>query len=159
MFAFAIWDPSKRHVVLARDRLGIKPLYLCTAGSADHKTLFFASELRSLLAGKVADRRLNPQAVASYVWNGFVIGPETIIEGVQLLAAGSAAIVRSDGSLELQPYWKLPRYAPSRDGIERLSEALETSVRQHLVSDVPLGVFLSGGIDSSAVTAIAANAR
>jgi len=158
MFAFAIWDRSERRVVLARDRLGIKPLYLCTTGSADHKTLFFASELRSLLAGEVVDRRLNPQAVASYVWNGFVIGPQTIIEGVQLLGAGSAAIVRSDGTFELQPYWKLPRYAPARDGIERLSEALETSVRQHLVSDVPLGVFLSGGIDSSAVTAIAANA-
>ena len=158
MFAFAIWDRSERRVVLARDRLGIKPLYLCTTGSADRKTLFFASELRSLLAGEVVDRRLNPQAVASYVWNGFVIGPQTIIEGVQLLGAGSAAIVRSDGTFELQPYWKLPRYAPARDGIERLSEALETSVRQHLVSDVPLGVFLSGGIDSSAVTAIAANA-
>jgi len=158
MFAFAIWDRSERRVVLARDRLGIKPLYLCTTGSAEEKTLFFASELRSLLAGGVVDRRLNPHAVASYIWNGFVIGPETIIQGVQLLAAGSAAIVRSDGSLELRPYWRFPRYAPSRDGVDRLSEALQSSVRQHLVSDVPLGVFLSGGIDSSAVTAIAASA-
>jgi len=157
MFALAIWDERRRQVVLARDRLGIKPLYLCTRNTpGGRKTVFFASEVRSLLAADLAGRRLNPRAVATYVWNGFVVGPETIVEGVELLAAGSTAVVRLDGLYETHSYWKFPRHAPAPDGEERVSEALETSVRQHLVSDVPLGVFLSGGIDSSAVTALAA---
>ena len=156
MFAFAIWDQRHRHTLLARDRLGIKPLYMSTiARPANGKTVLFASELRALLAGGLVERRINPDSIASYVWNGFVVGPETIIEGIQLLAPGTAAVVRANGNCEFHRYWTLPQYKPTRDGIERVKEALETSVQQHLVSDVPLGVFLSGGIDSSAITALA----
>ncbi len=156
MFAFAIWDEQQRHTLLARDRLGIKPLYMCAIDRpANGRVVLFASELRALLAGGLVERRINPDSIASYVWNGFVVGPETIIKGIQLLAPGTAALVRTDGTCELHRYWSLPKYKPASDGLERLTEALETSVRQHLVSDVPLGVFLSGGIDSSAITALA----
>ena len=156
MFAFALWDERQRCTLLARDRLGIKPLYICTMKpSANATTVLFASELRSLLASGLVERRLNPDSIASYVWNGFVVGPETIVKGIQLLAPGSAALVQANGSCEIRRYWSQPRYKPTPDGLERMTEALETSVQQHLVSDVPLGVFLSGGIDSSAVTALA----
>lgn len=156
MFAFAIWDERQRHTLLARDRLGIKPLYLSTIHRpANGKVVLFASELRALLAGGLVERRLNPDSVASYVWNGFAVGPDTIVKGIELLAPGAAALVRIDGTSELLRYWSLPQYKPAHDGLERLTEAVETSVQQHLVSDVPLGVFLSGGIDSSAITALA----
>ena len=156
MFAFAIWDERQRRTLLARDRLGIKPLYLCSLGRPDNgRVLLFASELRALLGGGLVERRINPDSIATYVWNGFVMGPETIVKGIQLLAPGTAALVRTDGSFELHRYWSLPQYRPAADGLEGLKEALETSVQQHMVSDVPLGVFLSGGIDSSAVTALA----
>jgi asparagine synthase (glutamine-hydrolysing) len=159
MFAFAIWDERQQLTLLARDRLGIKPLYLCAVDRPESgKVVLFASELRALLAGGLVERRINPASIASYVWNGFVVGPETIITGIQLLAPGTTALVRNDGTFELRRYWSLPRHEPAPDGVERLREALETSVRQHLVSDVPLGVFLSGGIDSSAVTALAVKA-
>ena len=156
MFAFAIWDERKRHTLLARDRLGIKPLYMVTIDRpASGKVVLFASELRSLLASGLVDRRLNSDSVASYIWNGFASGPETMVVGVELLAPGAAALIRTDGSCERLRYWRLPPYKPRPDGIERLTEALETGVQQHLESDVPLGVFLSGGIDSSAITALA----
>ena len=159
MFAFAIWDQRQRHTLLARDRLGIKPLYMCAIDRPSSGTVvLFASELRALLAGGLVERRLNPDSIATYVWNGFVVGPETIIKGIQLLAPGTAAVVRTNGTYELHRYWSLPHYTPASDGVERLTEALETSIQQHLVSDVPLGVFLSGGIDSSAVSALAVKA-
>ncbi|HVP73098.1 MAG TPA: asparagine synthase (glutamine-hydrolyzing), partial [Phycisphaerales bacterium] len=160
MFAMAIWDAREKRVLLARDRVGIKPMYLITLDRpGDRQTILFASELRSLLATGLVARRLNPSAVGSYIWNGFVVGPETIIEGVRLLPAGTMALVDpAKGSCELHRYWDLPeeRVAVGRDSIERLQHALRVATRQHLVSDVPLGVFLSGGIDSSAVTALAA---
>lgn len=159
MFALAIWDAREKRVLLARDRIGIKPLYLCTVDRpGDRTTLVFASELRSLLATGLAARRLNPTAVGSYVWNGFVVGPETIMEGVRLLPAGTLALVDpASGKCELHRYWNLPeqRAAVGRDSIERLQHELKVAMRQHLFSDVPLGVFLSGGVDSSAVSALA----
>src|SRR4030095_9264655 len=92
MFAFAIWDAQQRRMGLARDRLGIKPLYLCEAAPRNgHHTLLFASELRALLATGLVPRRLARTAVANYVWNGFVVGPESIIEGVRLLPAATVS--------------------------------------------------------------------
>ena len=156
MFAFAIWDEHRQHVVLARDRLGIKPLYLASVDRPDNeKVVIFASELRSLLASDLVDRKLNPNAVAAYVWNGFVTGPDAIVQNVKQLMPGSAAVVQLDGSMETTRYWTYPKFKPERDGVERLHDALRTSIRQHLVSDVPLGIFLSGGIDSSAIAALA----
>jgi asparagine synthase (glutamine-hydrolysing) len=165
MFAFALWDARSRTVVLARDRVGIKPLYLYTLDRAGDKTvLLFASELRSILASGFVQRRLNRAALSTYLWNGFVVGPETIVEGVRLLPAGTVAIVSAaDSRCELHRYWQLPRstadrasHKDDREPIEKLRSSLETAARQHMVSDVPVGVFLSGGIDSSAVAALTA---
>jgi asparagine synthase (glutamine-hydrolysing) len=161
MFAFALWDARQRILVLARDRLGIKPLYLCTVDRAGgRKAVLFASELRALLATGLVARRLSADAVGTYVWNGFVVGPGTIIEGVRLLPAGTTATIDPRSGLRgIEQYWQLPEPRPSPDGVERLREGLRSAVQQHLVSDVPLGVFLSGGVDSSAITALAAGAH
>src|SRR6267378_8473285 len=100
MFAFALWDAARGTLLFARDRLGIKPLYLCSVvrpGGA--RTLLFASEVRALLASDLLDREVDPVALASYVWNGFVIGPGTIVRGVELLPAASCAIASRDGVL------------------------------------------------------------
>jgi asparagine synthase (glutamine-hydrolysing) len=160
MFAFAIWDAQRRMLVLARDRLGIKPLYLCEVPPQNgHRTLLFASELRALLATGLVPRRLAQAAVANYVWNGFVVGPEAIIERVRLLPAATVSTFDVHGTCcESRQYWRLPQGRPAADGIEQLRQELRCVMRQHLISDVPLGVFLSGGIDSSAVTALAAGA-
>jgi len=157
MYAFAIWDAVQRRVIIARDRLGIKPLYVCNIDQpGDQSTLLFASELRSLLDSGLIQRRLNPDALQSFLWNGFVVGPDTMIEGVRLLPAGCVAIVDpANGRCELQRYWQLPKESSEIRGIDRLREELRTSIQQHLLSDVPLGVFLSGGVDSSAMTALA----
>jgi asparagine synthase (glutamine-hydrolysing) len=157
MFAFALWDAAQRTLVLARDRLGIKPLYLASVvrpGGA--RTLLFASEVRALLASNLLEREIDPAALASYVWNGFVIGPSTIIRGIQLLPAATYAIAARDGALPAADrYWRLPLGAPPTGDKDELREQLTTAVQTHLISDVPLGIFLSGGIDSSAVAALA----
>ncbi|MGK0302530.1 MAG: asparagine synthase (glutamine-hydrolyzing), partial [Planctomycetota bacterium] len=158
MFALAIWDRRDRTVLLARDRIGIKPLFLSTVkrpGGAS--ALLFASELRSLMASGLIERRLHQPALDSYLWNGFVVGPDAIVAGVQMLPPGTLA--RIDPRVprcEPRSYWQLPVESAGRDGVERLRHELGTAMRQHMVSDVPLGVFLSGGIDSSAVAAMAA---
>ncbi|HJL18854.1 MAG TPA: asparagine synthase (glutamine-hydrolyzing) [Sandaracinaceae bacterium LLY-WYZ-13_1] len=154
MFAFAAWDPRDETVLLARDAMGIKPLYLTTAGDS----LLFASELRALLASDAVDRRLDPRGLMRFLWHGFVPGPGTLIEGVSLLAAGTTLRVGLDGRRrEPRRYWQLPRAAPGDEGtsVRRLGETLEDAVRLRMVADVPLGVFLSGGVDSSAVAALA----
>ncbi len=137
MFAFALWDAAQETLLFARDRLGIKPLYLCSvARPGGRRTLLFGSEVRALLTSNLFERELDPVALASYVWNGFVIG--------------------GDGRLPIpRRYWRLPA-APSRPREkEELEDQLSTAVQMHLVSDVPLGIFLSGGIDSSAIAALA----
>ena len=158
MFALAIWDPRDETVLLARDRLGIKPLYLAERGGR----LLFASELRGLLASGLVDRKLDPSALARFVWHGFVPGPGTLIEGVSLLPAGTTMRVGLDGRLrEPKRYWTLPRARPDADeegAVRHLADTLAEAVRLRLVSDVPLGVFLSGGVDSSAVAALAQRA-
>jgi len=157
MFAFALWDAVQKRVVIARDRLGIKPLYVCNIEQpGDRSTLLFASELRSLLKSGLVEPRLNVNGLRSFIWNGFVIGPETIIEGVRLLPAGCVAIIDpATGRCELERWWSLPEATAQRDAVDQLRNELRTAMRQHLLSDVPLGVFLSGGIDSSAVAALA----
>lgn len=160
MFALAIWDAARRRVLLARDRLGIKPLYHAVVDApGGGKAMLFASELRALLATERTGRRLHPEALASYVWNGFVAGAESLVAGVQLLPPGCAMEVDPDRPCAApRRYWRQPAAAPRTDGRELLRTELATAMRQHLVSDVPLGVFLSGGIDSSAVAAMAAAA-
>jgi asparagine synthase (glutamine-hydrolysing) len=161
MFAFALWDARRKVLVLARDRLGIKPLYYArVADEQGRATLLVASEVRALLASDQLERRLGPTALASYAWNGFVNGDEALVQGVFELPAGHWAEVGLEGGLpEARRYWQLP--LPDGTGSDDLGELraeLATAVRQHLVSDVPIGVFLSGGIDSSAIAALAARA-
>jgi asparagine synthase (glutamine-hydrolysing) len=162
MFAFACWDPKERRLLLARDPLGIKSLYLARSPDPDAGwSLAFASELRALLAsGLLGTPHLDPQAVASIVWNGFVVGPHTAVKGVDLLWPGGLLEFDSAGDeLRLHDFWRIPDRAPDpimdEDG---LAAILEESVRLHLASDVPLAVFLSGGVDSSVVANLAQRA-
>jgi asparagine synthase (glutamine-hydrolysing) len=162
MFAFASWDPQERRLLLARDPLGIKPLYLTRSSDPDAGwSIAFASELRALLAsGLLVTPHLDPQAVASSVWNGFVVGPRTAVKGVDLLWPGR--LLEFDGSgkeLRQQDFWRIPDPAPNptvdEDG---LANILEEGLRLHLASDVPLAVFLSGGVDSSVMANLAQRA-
>ena len=157
MFALAVWDNSAEQVLVARDRLGIKPFYYSAIDRpGNRRTILFASELRSILAGGLTGRQLNPRAVSSYLWNGFVAGEETIVKDISQLLPGNAATLRPDGTMNQYRYWRYPSYRVAPNGSEELEHELRTSIRQHLVSDVPLGIFLSGGIDSSAIAALAA---
>ncbi|HET6437709.1 MAG TPA: asparagine synthase (glutamine-hydrolyzing) [Anaeromyxobacter sp.] len=162
MFAFACWDPARRRLLLARDPLGIKPLYLVRNRDRHAGwSVAFASELRALLAsGLIATPRLDPRAVASVVWNGFVVGPSTAVEGVELLSPGSVIELDGGGEQVLsRESWGISPSAPEPPlGEEELACELEKDVRLHLASDVPLAVFLSGGIDSSAVANLAQRA-
>ena len=153
MFALAIWDDQRQTLVLARDPLGIKPLYYY----ADGQQFIFASELRALLASGLVPRKLSASGVDSYLANGSVEAPLTIIDGVEQLLPGHCLQV--NGHLELRDIEFATPNSQSIDGnrdeaIARLRSELEESVRLHLVSDVPLGVFLSGGMDSSALVAL-----
>jgi asparagine synthase (glutamine-hydrolysing) len=162
MFAFACWDPERRRLLLARDPLGIKPLYIARSPNPDAGwSVAFASELRALLAsGLLGTPHLDPQAVASSVWNGFVVGPGTAVRGVELLCSGH--LLELDGAgktVRQEEFWRIPDRAPDPNLCEDdLAVILEEGLRLHLVSDVPLAVFLSGGVDSSALANLAQRA-
>ena len=162
MFAFACWDPKQRRLLLARDPLGIKPLYIARASTPDAGwSVAFASELRALLAsGLLGTPRLDPQAVASGVWNGFVVGPGTVVKGIELLLPGR--LIEFDGAgkeIRDENFWSIPDRAPEPTmDEEHLASVLEEGLRLHLASDVPLAVFLSGGIDSSVMANLAQRA-
>ncbi len=162
MFAFALWDGARRRLLLARDPLGIKPLYLARSRDpAAGWSLAFASELRALLAsGLLGTPRLDPGAVASVVWNGFVVGPETAVEGVELLPPGRLLEVGPRGEEPFsRDFWGIPGEPPDASMDEAgLARVLTEGLGLHLASDVPLAVFLSGGIDSSAVANLAQRA-
>ncbi|MGD8826291.1 MAG: asparagine synthase (glutamine-hydrolyzing) [Myxococcales bacterium] len=151
MFAYALWDSKQRRALLVRDRMGIKPLYFAQVG----QTLLFASELRALLATGRIDRKLDPVGLSSYLWNGFVVGPHTIIREVRLLPAGSMLTVLDDVVSDPRQYWRQPGANGNADDTTEIRRRLVDSVRMRLVADVPLGVFLSGGVDSSALAALA----
>ena len=158
MFAFAIYDAAAHTVWIARDRVGIKPLYYTTIeNSLGARTILFASELRALLASGLVDRRLDPVSLANYLWNGFVPGPDTIVQGVTLLPAGTSAhITIEDVDVSPRRYWTIPTRVKRTVQLDEFAHTLFEAVGQHLASDVPLGVFLSGGVDSSAVANLAA---
>ena len=167
IFAMGIWDPRSRCVHLVRDHMGIKPLYWTTVRNSPlgKEVLLFASEVRALLASGIVERRLDPAGVALYLSQGFVIGPTTIAEGIKLLPAASILTIgpgkrAQDANIyTLQCYWKPPSSAVRRTTEDELREELANTVRMQLVSDAPLGIFLSGGIDSSAVAALASEAE
>jgi asparagine synthase (glutamine-hydrolysing) len=153
MFAFAIWDTRRRRLLIARDRIGIKPLYYWEHAGG----LAFASELRALLAMPEFPARVSAHAIAQYLTFGYVPETHCIFEGVRKLAPGHRLTWEPDGALRAEPYW-----SPIRDerpevsdgeAVEALRALLRESVALHLESDVPLGAFLSGGIDSSTVVA------
>jgi asparagine synthase (glutamine-hydrolysing) len=157
MFALAIWDDQKQTLLLARDPLGIKPLYYYAA----QQHFIFASELRALLASGLVPRKLSAAGVDSYLANGSVEAPLTIIDGIKQLLPGHCLQVKVNdaGSIVLSDveiaFPKPPALTGNRDdAVERLRSELEQSVRLHLVSDVPIGVFLSGGMDSSALVGL-----
>lgn len=160
MFAFAFREQRSGHVLLVRDPLGIKPLYFASNPSTSGDwTLVFASEVRAILAsGLLAQHRLDARAVASVLWNGFTVAPVTAVEGIESLLPGEAAWFDASGRLLRRfTYWTPP--TPGQGPVateEELESALLDSVRSHLISDVPVGVFLSGGVDSSAVVNLAA---
>jgi asparagine synthase (glutamine-hydrolysing) len=173
MFAFAIAEMPRgkagpvARVVLARDRYGIKPLYYSATGGA----LYFASEVRALLASGAVPAKLSSEAVSSYLLFGSTVEPCTLVEGVYSLPPGHFAAIRADSQplgLESKPFWR-PSFAKARgdSSTKSKSEApaaqiralLEHSVRRHLIADVPVGVFLSSGLDSTAIAALAARAQ
>jgi asparagine synthase (glutamine-hydrolysing) len=162
MFAFACWDPKLRRLLLARDALGIKPLYLArSTGPNAGWSVAFASELRALLAsGLVGTPHLDPQALASYVWNGFVVGPCTAVKGVELLWPGRLLELDATGKeVRQEEFWRISECAPNVSTSENdLAAVLEEALRLHLASDVPLAVFLSSGVDSSVIANLAQRA-
>jgi asparagine synthase (glutamine-hydrolysing) len=155
MFAFALWDSRTRTLLLARDRLGIKPLYYYRDGHS----LAFASEVRALLASDFVPRRLSPPGLYSYLAYGSVQEPLTLVEGVYSLPPGHIMAVQN-GKIRIDRYWDLPkgtRPVTTKEVAEKrkhLRVSLEEAVKLHLVSDVPLGAFLSGGIDSGAMVGL-----
>ena len=154
MFAVAIWDARRRQLVLGRDRLGKKPLvYRHEPGR-----LSFASELKSLLEIPGTPRDIDPSALDEYLTYQYVPHPNTIFRSIRKLPPGHYAVYRED-RLQVRPYWEPDFNAelqmPEAEAIERLRETLESSVAMRLQSEVPLGAFLSGGVDSSLIVAIA----
>lgn len=150
MFALALWTESERRLVLARDRMGIKPLYIYRRG----EDLHFGSELKALLAHPSVDRRIDRRGLSYFLSLNYIPQPHTLLEGVEKLRPGTWLEWR-DGRTRSEPYWQL-RFAPRAwtidDARTELDRLMSQAVKEHLVSDVPLGVWLSGGVDSSAVT-------
>jgi len=157
MFAFAIWDAVRQELFLARDRMGIKPLY-CYVGKG---FFLFASEVRALLASEFVPRVLDEVALWEYLAYQSVPAPRTMIRGVCALQPGSCLIVSASGEVCEERYWDMlrqaapeARTATKEESQRRVGELLREAVALHLVSDVPVAAFLSGGIDSSAVVAL-----
>ncbi|MFD8416613.1 N-acetylglutaminylglutamine amidotransferase [Streptomyces sp. NPDC059650] len=159
MFAFALVEHDTGRVVLGRDRLGIKPLYL----NQDGDRLRFASSLPALLAGGGVDTSLDPVALHQYLsWHGTVPAPRTVLSGVRKLPQATVRIVERDGTHRDHCYWQPPYSRRPEEGTDpehwrqAVQEALRTAVRRRMVADVPVGVLLSGGLDSSLIVALLA---
>jgi len=153
MFAVAIWDANRRRLVLGRDRLGQKPLvYRLEPGR-----LLFASELKSLLQVPGVPRKIDPSAVDEYLTYQYVPHPNTIFRDIKKLPPGHRAVYQ-DGDWDVKPYWTIDfareSKRPEAHYVEQLRELLDSSVQLRLQSDVPLGAFLSGGVDSSLIVAL-----
>jgi asparagine synthase (glutamine-hydrolysing) len=157
MFAVAIWSNSKQRLILARDRIGIKPLYIAERG----EDIFFASELKGILVHPEIERRLSLQGLDCYLSMNYVPCPWTLVDGIQKLPPGHW-LEWQDGCISKHAYWRIPDIAPIPQSFEdakaELDYLLGNAVREHLMSDVPLGVWLSGGVDSSTVLHYAAQA-
>jgi len=160
MFAVALWTESSKRLVLARDRMGIKPLYLANRGD----DLYFGSELKALFVHREIERRLSLAGLDSYLSLNYCAGAATLVEGIEKLAPGHWLEWR-DGKIREESYWRLPigpaasqPHWTSSAAQEELDRLLKLSVKEHLASDVPVGVWLSGGVDSSTLLHYAAEA-
>ncbi|NOT22631.1 MAG: asparagine synthase (glutamine-hydrolyzing) [Nitrospiraceae bacterium] len=155
MFAYAIWDSVKGKLLLARDRLGIKPLYYILK---EDGSLYFASEIKALLEGEAVSPELNFSALGEFAANRYTSGDQTLFKGIQRLPPGHV-LEWEDGKATLTSYWGLDFNKPApllteRQYVSGFLDLFRECVRTHLMADVPLGVFLSGGIDSSAIAAV-----
>jgi asparagine synthase (glutamine-hydrolysing) len=159
MFAFALWDTRQKKLILVRDRIGIKPLYYTLL---EDKTLVFGSELKAILVHPGIRRQLDYEALDLFLTLEYIPAPYSIFKNIRKLPAGSLLIYQ-EGRMKTQTYWELPVQKTSPDQISRsrlvswmdeLYSLLQESVRMRLISDVPLGVFLSGGIDSSCIVGL-----
>jgi len=160
MFAFAIWDRRNRRLFAARDRLGIKPLYYYWNG----KTFLFGSEIKTILTYPGVRAEFNRSVLAEYLAFGYIAGRETMFSGIKKLLPGHTLQLEENGKPEINSYWDLSVIAdtdarPQAYYVKTYREMLEECVSSHLMSDVPLGVFLSGGLDSSAVAALTTRIR
>ncbi|HJR05853.1 MAG TPA: asparagine synthase (glutamine-hydrolyzing) [Pyrinomonadaceae bacterium] len=164
MFAYAIWDARRRELFIARDRLGVKPLYYVHTADG---SLYFASEIKSLLEARAVAPEINFKVLPDQLANHATSGEETLFEGVRRLLPGHTLLWRETGEIEIRKYWDV-RFSEdegdangngalqrrNEDYVAEWSELFRTSVRLRLMADVPLGMFLSGGIDSSAIAAV-----
>ena len=153
MFVFAIWDAPRRRLVLARDRMGIKPLYYC----GDQRRFGFGSEVRALLAGGLASPNVDTEAAVSYLRFGYVPDSQSILTGVHKLPPGHFLEVADGVALVPRPFWNAvarPQAMDETEAVTELRRLLDHAVASHLESEVPLGALLSGGIDSSTVVAL-----
>ncbi len=159
MFAFAIWDTPRRRLLLARDRLGVKPLYWTVTGGR----LLFGSEIKAILASGLVTPEADESRLSEQLATRSLAGAGTLFKGINRLLPGHT-LVYQDGAVRIQRYWDVPtgEHDPAiaglsdRAAVERFRELLEQSVRMRLMADVPLGMFLSGGLDSSAIAAVMA---
>lgn len=156
MFAFALWDESKQLLLLARDRVGIKPIYYTNTG----KSLVFASEIKSIIADQSVSRCINHRAIDRFLTYYYLPGNETLFERIHKLEPGCYLTVR-DGEIAIKQYWDLQYQVQSTranftQSVEALQVLLRHTVRDHMISDVPVGVLLSGGVDSTGVLRYAA---
>jgi asparagine synthase (glutamine-hydrolysing) len=161
MFAFGLWDASRRRLLLARDRLGIKPLYY----AINDRHLVFASEIKAIFASGVWRPQFNEVVLPEYLATRFVSGDETFFSGIRKLLPGHTLSWSAEEGVQVRRYWQIPEpsddtenTASFEDHARDLRSRLERAVESHLMSDVPLGVFLSGGLDSSALAAMVARA-
>ena len=155
MFAFAIWDTIEKKIVIARDRIGEKPLYY----SMQNNVLIFASEIRALIYSGLINKKINLKSVSEYVQYATVHAPNTILEGVQILMPGHF-LEYKDNVLNIKQFWNVNDYGKNQEELtyketcSRVKQLLTASVERRLISDVPFGAFLSGGIDSSAIVGL-----
>ena len=159
MFAFAIWDTRQHALFLARDRVGIKPLYYCQTG----ESLVFASEIKAILADPTVERALSPEIIDRFLTFFYTPGDETMFKAIRKLAPGHY-LLSKDGRVETRQYWDLSFAKASRprtaaDAQDELVSLLAETVSQHMIADVPVGVLLSGGVDSTGVLSFAAQTR
>ena len=155
MFAFAIWDRARQRLLLARDRLGIKPLYYALTD----RELVFASEIKAILAAGAVAPALDTAILPEFLATRYVAGPETFFKGVTKLLPGRTLTWSAQDGVRERRYWSLPSELDDSDttpaeAARRVRAGLEAAVKSHLMSDVPLGLFLSGGIDSSALAGL-----